>query len=371
MSASGMARAEGFSWERVTDRVEAYYGFVIRRLAAQGRCHLTSAPIPPSPRAGRQRPGRPASRLRRRSCAGPDRPFGATPADRCLGQLASPVDAIASRSRRAAACSAHESARSRRCSRRSGRSPTGTGTGRPGRDPAARPERGQEVEGARHRVGVDRELEGVQVGRQQALVGVDDRRGERQAGQVRIHTRNQMTQARIAPAANRRASRAVAITQATGVSARTTTSAIGSIRKPIWLTIAVSGRKAPTTSSPTTPIAAVRPIQRIRRSARRPLIVPARRAAGSGRSGSRRPRERTAARPADRQVSTNWPGAVARQACGARVHGRDPDEGTQWPLEQPHQGRPKDGERGRHPGQRPGPGRRLRCAARRRSRRGR
>ncbi len=37
MSASGMARAEEFSWERVTARVEAYYAFVIRRLAAQGR----------------------------------------------------------------------------------------------------------------------------------------------------------------------------------------------------------------------------------------------------------------------------------------------------------------------------------------------
>ncbi len=36
MSASGSARAELFSWERITDRVESYYGFVIRRLAAQG-----------------------------------------------------------------------------------------------------------------------------------------------------------------------------------------------------------------------------------------------------------------------------------------------------------------------------------------------
>jgi phosphatidylinositol alpha-mannosyltransferase len=52
MSASGMARAEGFSWERVTDRVEAYYGFVIRRLAAQGALPPDfSAEVPPSPRA--------------------------------------------------------------------------------------------------------------------------------------------------------------------------------------------------------------------------------------------------------------------------------------------------------------------------------
>ncbi|MFI5226075.1 MAG: glycosyltransferase family 4 protein [Candidatus Limnocylindrales bacterium] len=36
MSASGRARAEEFSWDRITAKVEAYYGFVIRRLAAQG-----------------------------------------------------------------------------------------------------------------------------------------------------------------------------------------------------------------------------------------------------------------------------------------------------------------------------------------------
>ena len=36
MGASGQARAEQFSWEHVTAKVEAYYMFVIRRLAAQG-----------------------------------------------------------------------------------------------------------------------------------------------------------------------------------------------------------------------------------------------------------------------------------------------------------------------------------------------
>jgi len=52
MSASGVARAETFSWERITDRVEAYYGFVIRRLAAQGALPRDfHAPVPPSPRA--------------------------------------------------------------------------------------------------------------------------------------------------------------------------------------------------------------------------------------------------------------------------------------------------------------------------------
>ena len=51
MSLSGMVRAEGFSWERVTDRVEAYYGFVIRRLAAQGALPADfRADVPPSPR---------------------------------------------------------------------------------------------------------------------------------------------------------------------------------------------------------------------------------------------------------------------------------------------------------------------------------
>ena len=37
MGASGQARAEQFSWERVTAKVEEYYNFVIRRLAAQNQ----------------------------------------------------------------------------------------------------------------------------------------------------------------------------------------------------------------------------------------------------------------------------------------------------------------------------------------------
>jgi hypothetical protein len=36
MGESGRARAEEFSWPRVTAKVEDYYGFVIRRLAATG-----------------------------------------------------------------------------------------------------------------------------------------------------------------------------------------------------------------------------------------------------------------------------------------------------------------------------------------------
>jgi phosphatidylinositol alpha-mannosyltransferase len=51
MGRAGLVRADEYSWERVTAKVEDYYGFVIRRLAAQGR--LPSgfhAEIPPSPR---------------------------------------------------------------------------------------------------------------------------------------------------------------------------------------------------------------------------------------------------------------------------------------------------------------------------------
>ena len=51
MSEAGLARAQEFSWERVTAKVDDYYGFVVRRLAAQGALpeHF-SAPVPPSPR---------------------------------------------------------------------------------------------------------------------------------------------------------------------------------------------------------------------------------------------------------------------------------------------------------------------------------
>ncbi|MEZ0240615.1 MAG: glycosyltransferase family 4 protein [Chloroflexota bacterium] len=51
MAASGMERAEEFSWERVTARVEDYYHFVIRRLAAQGELPASfHAEVPASPR---------------------------------------------------------------------------------------------------------------------------------------------------------------------------------------------------------------------------------------------------------------------------------------------------------------------------------
>ncbi len=68
MSAEGQARAEDFSWPRVTARVEDYYGFVIRRLAAsQRRCRPTFG----QPSLSRRRSGpsrrRPPTRSRRRS----------------------------------------------------------------------------------------------------------------------------------------------------------------------------------------------------------------------------------------------------------------------------------------------------------------
>jgi phosphatidyl-myo-inositol alpha-mannosyltransferase len=51
MGRSGTLRAEEFSWDRVTAKVEDYYGFVIRRLASQGQLPPGfHAEIPPSPR---------------------------------------------------------------------------------------------------------------------------------------------------------------------------------------------------------------------------------------------------------------------------------------------------------------------------------
>jgi hypothetical protein len=52
MSESSMERASEFSWERVTAKVDDYYGFVIRRLAAAGSLPADfHAEVPPSPRS--------------------------------------------------------------------------------------------------------------------------------------------------------------------------------------------------------------------------------------------------------------------------------------------------------------------------------
>jgi len=51
MGQNGVARAQDFSWERVTAKVDDFYGIVIRRLAAHDALPESyTAPIPPSPR---------------------------------------------------------------------------------------------------------------------------------------------------------------------------------------------------------------------------------------------------------------------------------------------------------------------------------
>jgi len=56
MGASGRERVLQFSWPNVTARVEAYYGFVIRRLAAHGALppHFDAPVPPPAPRPERE-----------------------------------------------------------------------------------------------------------------------------------------------------------------------------------------------------------------------------------------------------------------------------------------------------------------------------
>ncbi len=61
MGAAGQARAEEFSWPRVTAKVEEYYGFVIRRLAASGNLpEGFRAEIPQAPPLVRARPSTPS-----------------------------------------------------------------------------------------------------------------------------------------------------------------------------------------------------------------------------------------------------------------------------------------------------------------------
>jgi phosphatidylinositol alpha-mannosyltransferase len=71
MGAAGQARAEEFSWPRVTAKVEEYYGFVIRRLAASGTLPAGfRAEVPQAPPPVRARP----------SAASPEAPAPAAPA---------------------------------------------------------------------------------------------------------------------------------------------------------------------------------------------------------------------------------------------------------------------------------------------------
>jgi phosphatidylinositol alpha-mannosyltransferase len=54
MGAAGRERAQQFSWPSITAKVDDYYGFVIRRLAAQGALPRDfSADVPAAPRAAR------------------------------------------------------------------------------------------------------------------------------------------------------------------------------------------------------------------------------------------------------------------------------------------------------------------------------
>ena len=60
MGASGRERAVQFSWENITAKVDDYYGFVIRRLAAQGALPqgFTRVRADPQPRRRRARGSR-------------------------------------------------------------------------------------------------------------------------------------------------------------------------------------------------------------------------------------------------------------------------------------------------------------------------
>jgi phosphatidylinositol alpha-mannosyltransferase len=74
MGASGRARAEEFSWPRVTAKVDDYYGFVIRRLAATGSLPAGfRAAIPQAPPPVRARPSTPPSAV---LPVGPEAPAG-------------------------------------------------------------------------------------------------------------------------------------------------------------------------------------------------------------------------------------------------------------------------------------------------------
>ena len=75
MSAAGRERAEEFSWPRVTAKVEDYYGFVIRRLAAGGSLPEDfRAPIPQAPPLR----ARPSASSRRSPAAAACRPAPAS-----------------------------------------------------------------------------------------------------------------------------------------------------------------------------------------------------------------------------------------------------------------------------------------------------
>jgi phosphatidyl-myo-inositol alpha-mannosyltransferase len=75
MGAAGRQRAEDFSWPRVTAKVEDYYGFVIRRLAASGTLpEGFRAEIPQAPSPVRAKPSTPVPEAAGDEPGGPDLP---------------------------------------------------------------------------------------------------------------------------------------------------------------------------------------------------------------------------------------------------------------------------------------------------------
>ena len=75
MGAAGQARAEEFSWPSVTAKVDDYYGFVIRRLAASGSLGRLPGRDPAALR--RPRHAAPGHRRPRRATATESRPAAA------------------------------------------------------------------------------------------------------------------------------------------------------------------------------------------------------------------------------------------------------------------------------------------------------
>jgi hypothetical protein len=94
MGESGRRRAEQFSWEAVTARVEDYYGFVIRRLAASGSLPPGyRSPIPEAPPRTTHTPRLWSSRPEDTGDAGssvPSPDASTDPAERVADELGSP-----------------------------------------------------------------------------------------------------------------------------------------------------------------------------------------------------------------------------------------------------------------------------------------
>ena len=130
MGDAGRERAQEFSWERVTAKVDDFYGVVIRRLAARGELPPAfHAPVPPSPRGACAAPSRrPAARRPRAAAATERRRRGRPPAADRVALAARRAPDSARRRRRPAPRTARARARAGRARRPRAR-----------RAPAARP----------------------------------------------------------------------------------------------------------------------------------------------------------------------------------------------------------------------------------------